>query len=62
MMPRMVMMCRVECTVINIIGDFHSRGIIIYVGSLSGLCYYYSYNSVIDIIATVVVYTTAALL
>ena len=45
MMPRMVMMCRVEYTVINITGYFHSRGI--YVSSFSGLCYYYSCNSAV---------------
>ena len=48
MMPQMVMMCRVEYTVINIIGYFHSRSI--YVSSFSGLCYYYSCNSVIGIL------------
>ena len=45
MMPRMDMMCTVECTVINVTGDFHSRGIIIYVDSLSDLYYYYTHTT-----------------
>ena len=38
--------------IIGLLADFHSRGI--YGGSFSGLCYYYSCNSVTDMLLVVV--------